>query len=148
MLINYGSALDYVFALLPEFEAAAPEGLRVEVADDGCGIEPENLDKYSGVRKHSFGRADEQDQIGQVKGLAVTSVGGEEQLTNFYLPSELVGLDGIDESVYPGSMVALETTIFSQLGLPAPRNAEALDACLRAVRDGGAVPAITGVNAP
>ncbi len=45
----------------------------------------------------------------------VTSVGGEEQLTNFYLPSELVGLDGIDESTYPGSMVALETTTVCEI---------------------------------
>ncbi|GKW50101.1 fumarate/nitrate reduction transcriptional regulator Fnr [Halomonas sp. NCCP-2165] len=45
----------------------------------------------------------------------VTSVGGEEQLTNFYLPSELVGLDGIDESSYPGSMVALETTTVCEI---------------------------------
>ena len=37
----------------------------------------EHLEEYSGVRKFSFGRAEEQDQIGQVTGLAVTSVGGE-----------------------------------------------------------------------
>ncbi len=37
----------------------------------------EHLENYSGVRKFNFGRAEEQDQIGQVTGLAVTSVGGE-----------------------------------------------------------------------
>jgi ATP-dependent Lon protease len=37
----------------------------------------DDLEKYSGVRKYSFGRAEEEDQIGQVTGLAVTSVGGE-----------------------------------------------------------------------
>ncbi len=42
-------------------------------------------------------------------------------------------------------VVALESTIFSNLGLPTPANAEALDRCLAAVRDGGAVPAITAV---
>ena len=42
-------------------------------------------------------------------------------------------------------VVALESTIFSRLGLPAPRNADALEACLAAVRDGGAVPALTAV---
>jgi pseudouridine-5'-phosphate glycosidase len=41
--------------------------------------------------------------------------------------------------------VALESTIFSHLGLPSPANAEALARCLRAVRDGGAVPAVTAV---
>ena len=37
----------------------------------------DHLEEYSGVRKFNFGRAEEQDQIGQVTGLAVTSVGGE-----------------------------------------------------------------------
>jgi pseudouridine-5'-phosphate glycosidase len=44
-----------------------------------------------------------------------------------------------------GAVVALESTIFSHLGLPSPANAEALDRCLGAVRDGGAVPAVTAV---
>jgi pseudouridine-5'-phosphate glycosidase len=42
-------------------------------------------------------------------------------------------------------VVALESTIFSHLGLPSPANAEALDRCLAAVRRGGAVPAVTAV---
>lgn len=42
-------------------------------------------------------------------------------------------------------MVALESTIFSHLGLPSPNNREALDRCLSAIVDGGAVPAITAV---
>lgn len=43
------------------------------------------------------------------------------------------------------AVVALESTIFSNLGLPSPANAEALERCLAAVRDGGAVPAVTAV---
>ncbi len=43
------------------------------------------------------------------------------------------------------AVVALESTIFSNLGLPSPHNDEALQRCLAAVRDGGAVPAITAV---
>ena len=35
------------------------------------------LEQYSGVRKFSYGKAEEEDQVGQVTGLAVTSVGGE-----------------------------------------------------------------------
>ncbi|EPC00369.1 hypothetical protein L861_13935 [Litchfieldella anticariensis FP35 = DSM 16096] len=35
---------------------------------------------------------------------------GGTQLTNFYLPGELVGLDGIDDPCYPGSIIALETS--------------------------------------
>ncbi len=42
-------------------------------------------------------------------------------------------------------VVALESTIFSNLGLPSPSNEEALDRCLAAVVAGGAVPAVTAV---
>jgi len=40
-------------------------------------LTPENIDHYLGVRKYDYGRAEEADQIGQVTGLAWTSVGGE-----------------------------------------------------------------------
>jgi pseudouridine-5'-phosphate glycosidase len=43
------------------------------------------------------------------------------------------------------AVVALESTIFSNLGLPSPANSEALDRCLDAIRRGGAVPAVTAV---
>ncbi len=42
-------------------------------------------------------------------------------------------------------IVALESTIFSHLGLPSPFNREALERCTSAVRAGGAVPAVTAV---
>lgn len=42
-------------------------------------------------------------------------------------------------------VVALESTIFSHLGLPSPANREALDRCLSAIRNTGATPAITAV---
>jgi len=38
------------------------------------------------------------------------SDGGDEQITGFHLPSELVGLSGMDSEIYPVSAVALETT--------------------------------------
>ena len=44
-----------------------------------------------------------------------------------------------------GPVVALESTIFSHLGLPSPHNRDALERCCRAVRDAGAVPAVTAV---
>ena len=54
--------------------------------------------------------------------------------------------DDVARAVADGrAVVALESTIFSNLGLPSPANAEALDRCLNAVRDGGAIPAVTAV---
>jgi ATP-dependent Lon protease len=44
---------------------------------DTVVIDTEQLEHYSGVRKHSFGIAEEQDQVGLVTGLAWTQVGGE-----------------------------------------------------------------------
>jgi ATP-dependent Lon protease len=40
-------------------------------------VTPQNLDKYLGVRRFSFERAQETNQVGQVNGLAWTEVGGD-----------------------------------------------------------------------
>ena len=40
-------------------------------------IEPERLEDYSGVKRFSYGLAEEKNQVGQVTGLAWTQVGGE-----------------------------------------------------------------------
>ena len=42
-------------------------------------------------------------------------------------------------------VVAMESTIYSHLGLPSPANREALDRCSAAIRDGGCVPAVTAI---
>ena len=42
-------------------------------------------------------------------------------------------------------VVALESTIFSNLGLPSPANREALGRCIAAIANAGAVPALTAV---
>jgi len=44
---------------------------------DRIAVTPKNLSKYLGVRRFRYGRAEEQDHIGQVTGLAWTEVGGE-----------------------------------------------------------------------
>lgn len=45
----------------------------------------------------------------------ITEGNGEAQLTNFFLPSELIGLDGIDDGHYSGSVIALETTTVCEI---------------------------------
>ncbi|MDD5266669.1 MAG: endopeptidase La [Methylococcales bacterium] len=40
-------------------------------------VTPENLNNYLGVKRFNYGLAEEQDQVGQVTGLAWTEVGGE-----------------------------------------------------------------------
>ena len=42
-------------------------------------------------------------------------------------------------------IVCLESTVFSQLGLPSPSNAEALELCMSTLKDNDVVPAVTAV---
>jgi ATP-dependent Lon protease len=45
--------------------------------DKRLTVTPASLEKYLGVQRYRYGRADERDQVGQVTGLAWTEVGGE-----------------------------------------------------------------------
>ncbi len=51
--------------------------LLLENAGTKITVSPRNLEKYLGVKRFRYGRAEEHDQIGQVTGLAWTEVGGE-----------------------------------------------------------------------
>ncbi len=53
------------------------KGLLLEPTEDQILVCPENLEKFLGVKKFRYGRAEEKDQVGQVTGLAWTEVGGE-----------------------------------------------------------------------
>lgn len=54
--------------------------------------------------------------------------------------------DEIADALASGdAVVALESTIFSHLGLPSPANRDALERCTAAIRAQGAVPAVTAV---
>jgi ATP-dependent Lon protease len=67
--------------------------------EKSVAVTPRNLDKFLGVRRFRFGKAEEADRIGQVTGLAWTEVGGE--------------LLSIEAAVVPGKGKLLHT---GQLG--------------------------------
>ncbi len=47
------------------------------VAPEQVVVDATNLDNYLGVKRHRYGRAETEDKVGQVTGLAWTQVGGE-----------------------------------------------------------------------
>ena len=53
------------------------KGLQLKQLTPQVKVNAENLHDYLGVRKHNYGRAEQQNQIGQVVGLAWTEVGGD-----------------------------------------------------------------------
>lgn len=61
-------------------------------------IDQEMLEKYSGVRKFNFGKKEDEDRIGQVTGLAWTSVGGE------LLTIEAASVPGKGRQIRTGSL--------------------------------------------
>lgn len=53
------------------------KGLQLKKLKPKVVVNDSNLDDYLGVRKYSYGRAEQQNQVGQVVGLAWTEVGGD-----------------------------------------------------------------------
>ena len=61
------------------------------------------------------------------------------------MPDLTLAPDVADAVAANRPVVALESTIFSNLGLPSPANRDALDRCIAAITKAGAVPAVTAV---
>jgi len=53
------------------------KSLLLNPRDKTVRVTPKSLQKYLGVRRHRYGKAEDNDQVGQVTGLAWTEVGGE-----------------------------------------------------------------------
>jgi ATP-dependent Lon protease len=53
------------------------KGLQLKKMTPKVVVKAENLNDFLGVRKHTYGRAEAQNQVGQVVGLAWTEVGGD-----------------------------------------------------------------------
>jgi ATP-dependent Lon protease len=87
-------------------------------------VTTENLEDYLGVRRYSYGKAEEKNQVGQVTGLAWTQVGGE------LLTIEAVSVVGKGRHIKTGSLgdvmqesIQAATTVVrsrsKRLGIPA-----------------------------
>ncbi len=61
-------------------------------------ITSRNINKYLGVRRHDYGKANEKSEVGQVTGLAWTEVGGE------LLTIETVTTEGKGKTTFTGSL--------------------------------------------
>ena len=53
------------------------KGLQLKKMTAPVLVTPDNLNDFLGVRKYTYGRAEDNDQVGQVVGLAWTEVGGD-----------------------------------------------------------------------
>ena len=61
-------------------------------------LDADSLEDYSGVRKYDYGKAEEENHIGQVNGLAWTQVGGE------LLTIEAIAVEGNGKTIKTGSL--------------------------------------------
>lgn len=100
------------------------KAITLEEAEGGTTVTPDMLSDLLGVRKYNYGIAEEENKIGQVTGLAWTSVGGE------LLTIEAVAVAGKGRHVKTGSLgdvmqesIQAATTVVrsrsQMLGIPA-----------------------------
>ncbi|MBB5189855.1 ATP-dependent Lon protease [Silvimonas terrae] len=74
------------------------KNLLLKPSDKKQQVTTKNLDKYLGVRRYDYGMAEQQNQVGQVTGLAWTEVGGE------LLTIEAVKLPGKGKVIQTGKL--------------------------------------------
>ncbi len=95
--------------------------LPIALADEDVNKLDQIIERKKPLKKGEmlFRQGDKFDSVyavrsGTLKTFNITAY-GEEQITGFYCPSELVGLSGIDSSTYPVSAKALETTTVCEI---------------------------------
>lgn len=95
--------------------------LPISLADDDINRLDQIIERKKPLKKGDilFHQGDTFESIyavrtGTLKTFNITD-SGEEQITGFYCPSELLGLSGIDKNVYPISAKALETTTVCEI---------------------------------
>jgi ATP-dependent Lon protease len=74
------------------------KGLLLKKYSPTVVVDAENLSEFLGVRKYTYGRAEQQNQVGQVVGLAWTEVGGD------LLTIEVATMPGKGGSIRTGSL--------------------------------------------
>lgn len=95
--------------------------LPIALADEDVNRLDQIIERKRPLKKGEllFHQGEEFDSVfavrtGTLKTYNITN-SGEEQITGFYCPSELVGLSGIDNNRYPASAKALETTTVCEI---------------------------------
>jgi ATP-dependent Lon protease len=72
--------------------------LLLKPRDSRVSVTPKSMEKYVGVRRFRYGKAEDNDQVGQVTGLAWTEVGGE------LLTIEAAVVPGKGKQMYTGQL--------------------------------------------
>jgi len=72
--------------------------LLLKPRDSRVSVTPKNVEKYLGVRRFRYGKVEDNDQVGQVTGLAWTEVGGE------LLTIEAAVVPGKGKQTYTGQL--------------------------------------------